>query len=162
MRTEIVVGGSRGLGRRAFQLECWVSSLVARSSDAGVVAVVDMLGGSCHGVGQDADMDEVVLGFVVFDSEEKDSHHSRTRLGYCGYMGTALNRTPLVIEGHCVTVVVEEVGQKGGLDTLLGKMLVKRKDQILYGCSLEMDVWLQIVEDDSLESLAEKSQLAQE
>jgi hypothetical protein len=130
--------------------------------DADVVVVVDMIGGSCHGVGQDADMDEAVLDFAVFDLEEKDSYRSRTRLGYFGYMETALNRTPLVIEAHCVTVVVKEVGQKAGLGTLLGKKLVKRKDQILYGCSLEMDVWLPLVEDDSLESPAEEFQLAQE
>jgi hypothetical protein len=107
-------------------------------------------------------MDEVVLGFVVFDSREKYNHRSQTRLEYFVYMGTALNRTPLVIEDHCVTVVVEEVGQKGGLDRLLGKMLVKRKGRSLYGCSLGMDVSSQLVEDDSLEILAEESQLAQE
>lgn len=121
-----------------------------------------ILEGSCHGVGQDVDMDEVVLGFVVFDSREKYNHRSQTRLEYFVYMGTALNRTPLVIEDHCVTVVVEEVGQKGGLDRLLGKMLVKRKGRSLYGCSLGMDVSSQLVEDDSLEILAEESQLAQE
>lgn len=150
MRTEIVGGGSKGLRRQAFQLECW--SLAARSSDAGVVAVVDMLGGSCHVVGQDADMEEVVLGFVVFDFGEKDNHRSQT---------TALNTNPPAIEDHCVAVVVEEVGQKSDLDRFLDKMLVKRKDQILYGCSLGMDVSLQLAEDDSLERLAEVSRLGQ-
>jgi len=85
-------------------------------------------------------MDEVALGFVVLDWE-KDNYCSLTRLVYCGYMGIALNRTPLVIEDHCLTVVVEEVGQKGGFYRLLGKMLVIRMDQSLYGCSLEKGVW---------------------
>ena len=121
-----------------------------------------MLEGNCHDVGQGVDMDEVALGFVVFDSEGKDNHRSQTRSEYFVYTGTALNRTPLAIEDHCVTVVVEEVGQKGGFDKLLGKMSVKRKDQILCGCSLERDVSSQLGEDDSLERLAEEVQIAQE
>lgn len=133
--------------------------MVARSYGGAVAAVVDRLGGSYHVVGQHAGMDEVAPGFVVFDLGGKDNHHSQTRLGCCGYMGTVLNRSLLVIEDHCMTtVVVEEVGQKGGLGRHLGKMLVKHKDQILDGCSLEMDDWL-LAEDDSLESLDEVSQL---
>jgi hypothetical protein len=95
------------------------------------VAAVDILEGSFHDVGQDADMDEVALDFAVFDFVEMDNHRSQTTLEYFVYMETALNRIPLAIAAHCATEAVEEVGQKDGLDTPLGKMLVKRMTIVL-------------------------------
>jgi hypothetical protein len=120
--------------------------LVARSSDAVVVAAVDILEGSFLDVGQDVDMDVVALGFAVFDFVEMDNHRSQTTLEYFVYMGTALNRIPLAIAAHCATEAVVEVGQKDGLDRPLGKMLEKRMGRNLYDCSLGMDVWPQTAE----------------
>lgn len=145
MKTEIVGAGNRDLRPQVYRLECWVSSLAARSCDALVVAAVDMPGGSCHDVEPAEGTDEVELGFAVSDFEGMDSHRSQTTLGYFAYTVTVLNKTPLVIEDHCLTVVAEEVGQIGVLDRLLGMMLAKRKDQILCGCSLVMDVSPQLV-----------------
>lgn len=114
------------------------------------MAVVDVLGCSCHGVGQDSYMDEVAVGFVGFGLGERDIHRSQRRLEYFLYMRTELNRTPRVNEDRCATEAVEGVGRKDGLDRLLGRMLVKRKGRSLYGRSLGMAVWQQTGENDSL------------
>jgi hypothetical protein len=91
-----------------------------------------------------------------------DSCRSQMTLEYFAYMEIALNTTLLGIEGHCAMEAEGEVGQKDGLDSQLGKMLVKREGRNLYEYSLAMNVWLQTEENDSLEKLAEVSRLGQE